>query len=46
VRADSGLRLFEDRVLRGILGPKEETVGWRKLHNVELYNFHSSPNII
>jgi hypothetical protein len=39
--------VFENRVLR-IFGPKrdEETGGWRKLHNEELYNFYSSPSII
>jgi hypothetical protein len=35
-------------MLRRIFGPKrdEERVGWRKLHNDELYNLYSSPNII
>jgi hypothetical protein len=38
------LRVFEDRVLRRIFGPKrdEMTGDWRKLHNVELHNFHYS----
>jgi hypothetical protein len=42
------LRMFENRVLRGIFGQKKDGVsgGWRKLHNKELHNFHSSPNII
>jgi hypothetical protein len=42
------LRLFENRVLRRIFGPKrsEVTGGWRKLHNEELHNLYSSPNII
>jgi hypothetical protein len=32
------LKVFENRVLGGIFGPKrdEVTVGWRKLHNEEL----------
>jgi hypothetical protein len=40
--------VFENRVLRRIFGPKrdEETGGWRKLHNEELYNLFSSPSII
>jgi hypothetical protein len=42
------LRVFENRVLRGISGPNknEATGGWRKLHNEELHNLYSSPNII
>jgi hypothetical protein len=39
--------IFENRVLRRIFEPKtgEGTGGWRKLHNEELYNVYSSPNI-
>jgi hypothetical protein len=42
------LRVFGNRVLRGIFGPKtdEVTGGWRQLHNEELHNFYSSPSII
>jgi hypothetical protein len=42
------LRVFENRVLRRIFGPKrdEATRGWRKLHNEELHNLYSSSNII
>jgi hypothetical protein len=42
------LRVFENRVLRRIFRPKrgEVTGGWRKLHNEELHNSYSSPNII
>jgi hypothetical protein len=34
------LRVFENRVLRRILGPQRDRVtgGWRKLHNEELHN--------
>jgi hypothetical protein len=40
--------VFENRVLRGIFGPKriEMTEGWRKLHNEELHNLHCSSSII
>jgi hypothetical protein len=40
--------VFENRVLRGIFGPKrdEMTGDWRKVHNEELHNLYSSPNII
>jgi hypothetical protein len=38
---------FENRVLRKIFGPKREEDGsWRKLHNDELHNLYSSPNIV
>jgi hypothetical protein len=42
------LRLFENRVLRRIFGPKkgERKGGWRKLYNEDLHNLYSSPNII
>jgi hypothetical protein len=42
------LRLFENRVLRRIFGPKREEVagGWRRLHNEELHNLYASPNVI
>jgi hypothetical protein len=40
--------VFENRVLRRIFGPKgDEVMGeWRKLHNEELHNLCSSPDII
>jgi hypothetical protein len=38
VREEHRLRMFENRVLRRIFGPKRDEVtgGWRKLHNEEL----------
>jgi hypothetical protein len=40
-------RVFENRVLRKIFGPKSEEDGsWRKLRNDELHNLYSSPNIV
>jgi hypothetical protein len=40
--------VFENKVLRRTFGPKRDGVtrGWRKLHNEELHNLHSSPSII
>jgi hypothetical protein len=40
--------VFENRVLRRIFGPKrdEVTEEWRKLHNGELHNLYSSPDIV
>jgi hypothetical protein len=42
------LRVFENRVLRGMFGPKrdEVTEEWRKLLNGELHKLYSSPDII
>jgi hypothetical protein len=41
------LRVFENRVLRRIFGPKREEDGLCiKLHNDELHNLYSSPNIV
>jgi hypothetical protein len=40
-------RVFENRVLRRIFGPKrEENESWRKLHNDKLHSLYSSPNIV
>ena len=40
--------MFENRVLRRIFGPKRDGVKeeWRKLHNEELNELYSSPNIV
>jgi hypothetical protein len=40
--------VFENRMLRRIFESKrdEVTKGWRNLHNAELHNFYSPPNII
>jgi hypothetical protein len=48
LREEHGLRVFENRVLRRIFGPKrnEVTGEWRKLHNKELHDLYSSPSII
>jgi hypothetical protein len=48
LREECRLRVFENRVLRRIFGPKRDEVTgeWRRLHNEELNDMHSSPNII
>jgi hypothetical protein len=47
LRKEHGLRVFENRVLRMIFGPKrEEDVSWIKLHNDELHRLYSSQNIV
>jgi hypothetical protein len=48
VRDQHRLRVFENRVLRRIFGPRMDEVKgeWRKLHNEELRNLYSSPSII
>jgi hypothetical protein len=48
LREEQRLRVFEDRVLWRISGPRKDEVmgGKRKLHNEELHNLYSSPNII
>jgi hypothetical protein len=48
LREDHRLRVFENRVLKKVFGPKryDVTGAWAKLHNVELYNLYLSPNFI
>jgi hypothetical protein len=48
LREEHRLRVFENRVLRRIFGPKRDEVtgGWRKLHSEDLHNLYSSPSII
>jgi hypothetical protein len=47
LREEHRLRVFENRVLRRIFGPKREEVegDWRRLHNEELHNLYASPHI-
>ena len=42
------LRVFENRVLRRVFGPKRDgvTEEWRMLHNEELNDLYSLPNIV
>jgi hypothetical protein len=48
LKEEHRLRVFENRVLRRIFGPKRDEVKgeWRKLHNEELRDLYSSPSII
>jgi hypothetical protein len=47
LREEHRMRVFENRVLRRIFGPKREEDGlWRYMRNDEFYNLYSSPNIV
>ena len=48
LREERRLRVFENRVLRRIFGPKRDGVTgeWRKLHNEELNDLYCSVNIV
>jgi hypothetical protein len=48
LREEHKLRVFKNRVLRRIFGPKRDGVmgGWRKRHNEALHNLYSLPIII
>jgi len=48
LREERRLRVFENRVLRRVFGPKRDEVTgkWRKLHNEELRDHYTLPNIV
>jgi hypothetical protein len=48
LREEHRLRVFENRVLRKILGPKRDEVTreWRRRHNEEINDLYSLPNVI
>jgi hypothetical protein len=48
LREERRLKVFENRALRRIFGPRRDvaTGEWRKLHNVELNDLYCSPSIV
>jgi hypothetical protein len=48
LREEHRLRVFENRALRRIFGPRRDEVTgeWRKLHNEELNDLYSSPSLV
>ena len=47
LREECRLRVFENKILRRILGPKRDEIGeWRWLHNEEFHSLYRSPIIV
>ena len=47
LREECRLRVFENRIIRRIFGPKRDENGeWRRLHNEELHSLYRSANIV
>ena len=48
LREERRLRVFENKVLKTIFGPRRDEVtgDWRRLHNEEINVFYSSPNVV
>jgi hypothetical protein len=48
LREERRLRVFENRVLRGVFAPKRDKVTgeWKKLHNEELHDLYCSPTVV
>ena len=48
LREERKLRVFKNMVMRRIFGPRRDEVtgNWRRLHNEELNDLYSSPNIV
>ena len=47
LREECRLRVFENRILRRIFGPKKDENGeWKRLHNEEFHSLYRSSNIV